>query len=479
MKKRYILCSIMLLAAVACDDELVEKPYSIAQENFYNTPTEVEAGIAAIYPPLRSAFGAVYLLTMESSTDIFIARDNWGQISLFEGVDAGNRNATEGFWRSFYQGVRNANLIIHSVPNGTALTDEAKAKYVAEARFLRALNYFHLVRGWGGVPLRTDTNMEVVHLKRASVDEVYQLILDDLLFAEGNLPDEPPIAGRASMWTAKAVLADVYFALHENADARDKAKEIIESGKFELTPVTVADDFENVFGPAAGGQTKEEIFHLKFAPESQWGWPRYLTYGTAAEGGGYLIAGGYWIPTGREWMPFYMNWDDNDLRKQHHLYTIDIPGRGIEIISRKFRDPTQQNGTMDYPMYRYSDMLLMYAEAEALVQGAPTTDAMEKLNMVHRRAYGYDPTAASPVDFALADYSTNELFLDLVLDERGKETYSEGKRWYDLLRSGKLQEKIMEAYGIEVKERHLLYPIPAQEMNFNEALTPNDNNPGF
>src|SRR5690606_4425305 len=133
------------------------------------------------------------LLTTEASTDIFIARDNWGQISLFEGLEGGNRSPTEGFWANFYTTIRNANIMIAAIPRAEKLTDAEKTFYVAEARFLRALAYFHLVRCWGGVPLRTDTNMDELHIPRSSVDDVYKLIIDDLIFAESNLPSVPSI----------------------------------------------------------------------------------------------------------------------------------------------------------------------------------------------------------------------------------------------------------------------------------------------
>jgi hypothetical protein len=78
----------------------------------------------------------------------------------------------------------------------------------------------------------------------------------------------------------------------------------------------------------------------------------------------------------------------------------------------------------------------------------------------------------------LADYNKDQ-FLELLLFERGKETYAEGKRWFDLLRTGKLKQKIKEAYNIDVKDKHLLWPIPNAEINFNEAISPSDNNPGY
>ncbi|RIH64197.1 RagB/SusD family nutrient uptake outer membrane protein [Mariniphaga sediminis] len=476
--KAYIVCFILvMISLVSCKDELLEKPYIITQENFYNTKIEAEAGIAAIFPNLRSAFSNVYLLTTEASTDVFIARDSWGQISLFEGLDGGNRSATEGFWKHFYRSIRNANIMIHSLPEASGLSEDEKNRYIAEARFLRAFAYFHLVRCWGGVPLRVEDNMDAIHIPRSSAQDVYQLIIDDLLFAENNLPDSPPVAGRGSKWTAKAVLADVYFMLHDNTSARNKAEEIIQSGEFALVEVRDSMDFYNVFGKDASGKTQEEIFYIKYSQQGSWSWPRYLVRNKAEEGGS-LKDGGYWIAAGRPWMPFYTNWDENDLRKAWNTRVVDIPARGTQVLVSKFRDLEYSNGRMDYPLYRYADILLLFAEADCLVQNGPTAEGMEALNMVRRRAYGYETQSASPVDFLLTDYD-KEQFLDLVLYERGKETYAEGKRWFDLLRSGKFQEIIKESYDIDVQERHLLWPIPNAEINFNDGISASDNNPGF
>lgn len=477
MKRYNIYIILLLLIVVGCKKQLVEEPYLITQENFYNNNTEAKAGIAAVYPGLRSAFNNYYLVTTESSSDIFIARDNWGQISLQEGLLGSNRAQTEGFWLNFYASIRNANIMINAIPRAKALSEPEKTAYIAEARFLRALAYFHLVRCYGAVPLRTDANLGLVNLARSPVADVYKLITDDLIFAENNLPDVSAVAGRGSKWTAKAVLADVYFTLHNNSAARDKASEIIQSGKFDLVEVRDSAGFNNIFGPAAGGATKEEIFYIKYSQQSTWSWPRFLVFNTSATGG-YLLNGGYYIPTGRVWMPFYKNWDDNELRKAWDTEALKPGTDSLIVICSKFRDREFADGRMNYPLYRYADILLLFAEADCLDKGAPTAAGMDALNRIHRRAYGYDTKSASPVDFSLNNYNKDQ-FLELVLGERGKETYAEGKRWFDLKRTGKLKEKIKESYGIDVKEIALLWPIPNAEINFNESITPADNNPGY
>src|SRR5690606_4639441 len=120
--------------------------------------------------------------------------------------------------------IRNANIVIKNAPEGDAISPEDVDKYVSEARFLRALSYFHLVRNWGDIPLRTEENMENVELAKSSKEEVYDFILADLLEAETNLPEEQELLGRPTKFAAKTLLADVYLQLGQYSEAREKAR---------------------------------------------------------------------------------------------------------------------------------------------------------------------------------------------------------------------------------------------------------------
>src|SRR5690606_37961087 len=119
-----------------------------------------------------------------------------------------------------------------------------------EAKFLRAFNYFQLVRNWAGVPLRTESNMTETDLKKSTPEEVYALIVADLLQAEQNLPDKASRVGKPTKWAAKTMLADVYLTLGKYAEARDKADDVLKSNKFSLVPIQSVSDFQTkVFGP--------------------------------------------------------------------------------------------------------------------------------------------------------------------------------------------------------------------------------------
>lgn len=480
MKKIGILLAI--LAFSGCKDVLEEQPKSLAVQNFYNTPAELEAAVAAIYAPLRNGncLGGLYPAQHEAMPDYGNGRGSYTIISDYVGLDNTNITRVGQMWDLFYQAIRNANLVIENAPNATATTLEEAMPFIAEARFMRAFAYFIMVRNWGGVPLRTEANATEPTLARNTIEEVYQLVVDDLLFAEQNLPETAKQNGRPSQLVAKTVLADVYLHREQWAEARDKAAEVMQAGKYSLVPVTDSEDFISVFG-ADVVTTPEEIFYLKYSRQSSQGW--FFVMFAHHPGARYHGAGGYFAHyTDSVTNPFIANWNPADLRKTYNLYPYNIGLGNTSVLNRKFRDVAATNANAaanDYPIYRYADLLLLHAEAASRVNGAPTPEAMESLNQVHRRAYGYPLNAPSPVDFNAGDY-TGESFLALVIQERGYETMYEGKRWLDLKRLGIAKDVIKATKGKDVADKHLLWPIPVSELNYNEAINPTtDQNPGY
>jgi len=469
---------LVLLAATSCDDLLVESPRKVAVENFYNTAEEVETAVNAIYSPWRSNTHAVYTGVLDIHSDFGYGRGSYAQFNDFQGLNANNINRVAGFWNFMYLSIRNANIVIQNAPLGDDISQEDVDRYVAEARFMRAFSYFHLVRNWGGIPLRTELNMTVKDLKRSSVDEVYALILADLQVAESNLSDEPEHIGRPNKLAAKTLLADVYLTLGQYDKARDKSSEVIQSNEYSLVPVVAYTDFQKIFGPDVI-TTSEEIFYFKHSRLPGQG--NYLLWILNHPSTKLYTFGGAYAHYGNAADPFYTNWDDADLRKD--LWDVINFGLGTTTtVSKKFIDNAAvgaNDAGNDSPEYRYADVLLMYAEAATRAAGAPTAEAVEALNKVHRRAYGYDPAAPSPVDFVQSDYD-EQSFVDLVLQERGYEFVWEGKRWFDLKRTGTAAEVLLANRGISIAPSHYLWPIPVDELNFNQALDPaTDQNPGY
>ena len=467
-----LLCLVFFSS---CNKDLVEHPKSLAVETFYNTAADAEAAVNAIYPPLRSTnIMGKFMGELAPYVDYAYARGSFAVLNDFAGLDATNISRTDVGWSEFYLSIRNANLVIKNVPNGNDISQADITKYVAEAKFLRAFDYFHLVRSWGGVPIRTDANLTQIDVKRSSPDSVYALIISDLQDAEVNLPDQQAIPGKPSRWAAKTVLADVYLQLGRYADAAGKAEEVIQSRKYSLVPISSTDDLQKIFG-ANAGVTSEEIFYIEYTEQPGFSniWPMYLNHpGTHLLGGG-----GYFGFYSDSTNPVYQNWDNNDLRKGL-WYPWKFGLGNTTLLNKKFIDAEPKAGN-PATWYRYADLLLIYAEAAARANNGPTPAAMEALNEVHRRAYGKDPNTPSSVDFNLADYD-EQSFLDLVIKEYGYEFQFEGKRWLELKRTGKAQEIILATKGKTIAQKTYLFPIPAEEFSFNKALDPaKDQNPGY
>lgn len=473
--KNTIIVIPVLLLAISCEDILRENPKSIASETFYNTAAEVAAAANAMYKPLKDTDFENYWALMECMVDYGFGRGSWASNSDYAGLDATNISRAALIWNQIYLSIRDANLVIMNTPSGTNTSESEKAQFIGEAKFMRAFNYFILVRNWGGVPLRTEDTFEQIEISRSSVNDVYALIVDDLEYAEQNLPDNPRLIGTPSKWAAKTLLADVHLNLKNWSVARDLAKEVIESGKYSLVGVSEPDDFYKIFD-AHVVTSSEEIFYIKHnVIEGSF-------FGMFAHhpGAPYINKRGYYGHYTLDDNPVIANWDPNDLRRQAWFYPWAIGVAPNTLLYKKYihLDATGNPGT-DIPVYRYPDVLYIFAEADNFDNNGPTAAAMEYVNSVRRRAYGYDPVVPSVVDFEIGDYDVNSFF-ELVIKERGYETFYEGKRWLELVRVGKAKETIKAVHGIDIADKHFLLPIPVTETNYNKAINPDtDQNPGY
>jgi hypothetical protein len=481
--KYIIFFFAVVMSLTGCKKILTEEPKSSAAEVFYNTAPEVETAVNAIYGPLRdpNCLSGLYPAQIETYGDYVYGRGSYLPLNAYQTLDNTNITRTGQMWDQFYRAIRNANLVIANAPNGSNISANDVARFVAEAKFLRAFTYFLLVRNWSGVPLRTEANMTEQDIKKSTEAEVYNLIVKDLTDAESALPDVSSLPGRPSRWSAKSVLSEVYMYQKKYTEAMQKTNEVIVSGKYSLVPVTTSADFEKIFGPDVV-TTSEEIFYIKFSKQGTGqGW-QYVMF-AHHPGAGYHGAGGFYAHySDSVTNPVIKNWSTSDLRKVFNLYSYDIGLGKTSVLFRKFKDvaaSTQTSAGNDYPFYRFADILLLYAEAASRVNNGPTPLAVERLNMVHRRAYGQVPGLPSAVDFKIADYNA-QTFLDEIVKQRGYETVYETKRWHDLKRMGIVKAKIREVKGVTVADKFLLWPIPLSEMNYNKALDPvADQNPGY
>jgi hypothetical protein len=480
-----ILFAVLIsLSIMSCKRTLEENPNDrLATTNFYKTASDANVAVNAIYNPIRGQYGGTeYGGQFTAQEDYSAGTGIYLPLSLYV-MNSSSISRTDAAWRDFFRAINSANMAIKYIP-AIQMDETEKNALVAEARFLRAWCYRNLVWSWGGVPIRSTPteSPDAVGGKRASVAEVNDFIIADLQFAETNLPNTPKLAGKPTKWAAKTMLADIYLTLEKWNEARDKSNEVIVSNVYSLVPVKVPGDFELIFGPTVL-TSSEDIFSIKYTRTvgSQIA-QQYSQSNSAYSSGGY--GSFYGLPT----YPLLRDWDKQDLRYQFNIYT-SYPNKSGVIVQNpptapllfgKFKDagfaPSHGN---DYPIYRFADALLIYAEAANQASSGPTALALERLNMVRRRAYGQPPTTPSAVDFTLATAPTQQAFRDLVLRERAYEFLCEGKRWFDLVRTKTVKQVIKAAKGIDVPDSFLLFAIPKNEIDNNPDINPADQNPGY
>lgn len=482
MNKIYVLLLTVSFIVWGCEnmDFLQENPKYDAVETFLTDAQRVESVIFSCYAQFRRApvFGQALHTINETMADYNYGNGSYAYMSRYEGLDQTNTSRINDTWAISYRVIRFANQIL-ILMNDAEMSDSDYKELSGELKFLRALAYSRLTRQWGSVPLFDESNWKELYGPRVAISKIYDFIVRDLEYAEENLPDKEKQYGRPSKWAAKTLLTEIYLYQEKWDEAREKALEVINSNKYALVPVTKANDFYNIFGPDVNG-TSEEIFYIKNTTQNgaQFAWFLHIT-GTSYINPTQGPMGLYSIESNN----FIADWDMNDLRRPFNLYNATVSGIPRKLC-KKFIDPDQTGSYTgnDLPLYKYSDLLLYYAEAASRANKAPTPDAMEKLNMLHRRAYGKDPMKTNEmVDFKLTDYSTLESFIDLVLKERGYETYCEGKRYNDLVRCGKLAEKVKYAKGIDItSDAAYWWPIPNMEFLHNPFMdVETDQNPGY
>lgn len=478
LRKLVLLSTILLTIGLSsCDDILEEKPKSVTAENFYTTVEEIETAVNAIYSPLKNSSIVEFIVRIDTHTDWGYGRGSRAILTNIQGFNSIDEMGS--YWENFYNMIRNSNIVIKNSEKNLEIERVIVDKFLAEAKFLRALAYYHLVRNYGALPLRTEENLGERDLEKSQINVIYDFILSDLHFAELHLDGTPRQAGRPTKYAAKALLADVYLTLEDFENSKTKAWEVIQSNQFSLVPISTFEDFQwDLFGPEII-TSSEEIFYIKYSRQPGYG--NYICWVLNHPSTNYFSYGGAYAHYGLSTNPFFANWNNSDIRKQLWKQ-VDFGLGSNTLVCNKYIDPgavSQSDGGNDLPLIRYPEVLLIYAEASCRISNGPTTEGLEALNQVHRRAYGFNPRIPSTVDFKIADYNKDS-FCDLVLQERAYEFIFEGKRWYDLKRTGKAEEVIKATKGVTIAEKAYLWPIPSSELNYNLALDYKiDQNPGY
>ncbi len=489
MKAKILAILAFLILTIGCQDVLNEEPFTFLSPDKLTTVEGAEAAVKATYAELQgwNNYKEALVSQLEFKSDYMISRGSRYPASVYN-LDVTNLSRVNGIWSSFYSSINRANVIISSFTNLT-LSKDLIDKWIAEAKVLRAFNYFHLVRCYGGVPLRLEPvqDLDNVAIKRSTEAEVYAQIIKDLTEAinSGKLPDSynPAGKGRITIHAAKVLLADVYLTSEKWTDAAATALQVINSGKFRLEP-----DMKKMFSPEDGATHSGEIWSVNFTRKTGLG-AYFLTF--MHNPSPKYSSVGYFTYIGILQCPVIANWDNNDKRKQLNLYNTDkstLEGAGLStsvpMLFKKYIDsnPSGDEHGNDFPLYRYADALLIYAEAKCMADNNPGTEAYDAVNKIRRRAYGVDINTPAP-GIDLSGLSKDG-FRDAVWDERAHEFMMEAKRWYDLKRMGKViaEQKIRASGSTKASgwgPEDWYWPIPRQEIDNNDLISDADQNSGY
>ncbi len=501
MKKLLSYRFLILIAIIAMFSECKKSLLTIdptipinSVDNYYKNESEAVLAVNATYTPLSAIYnGAAWHLgdIMSDDTDLGGGGDG------LETAELDNFNVTSfnpiinTMWAQCYFGILRANLVIERVPLVPVMTASVRNRSIGEGRFLRALYYYHLVRIFGDVPLYTNviTAEQSSTIARSPKQDVYTQIIADLKIAETLLPNTYGASdkGRATAGAAKGLLASVYLTLGDKINAAAKAKEIIDNkavygydlwtdygDNFKLDNENGKESLFEVQYRSGGGQWSDygagQKLNTFFAPRAQdivqssgYGWnipaKNFIdTYEKTGTGYNTIIdkrrIGSMWIPG-----------------DTYGSYTqpSQLVGSPLGLNVKKYFVPVANtlgdNGgwtcALNVPIMRYSEVLLIYAEAAGATLGKPYAD------QVRIRA-GLAPLSGT---LSATQYQ------DAVLKERRLEFAFEMHRWYDLLRNPDTNYflTVMRAAGkTNIQAKHRYMPIPQGERDKNPNLTQND-----
>jgi len=453
------------------------------------TANDGEQDIASINGGF-SSYLRQYWNAQELTTDEAICAWNDGNLRDYHDLDF---TTTNEFVTAIYYRI---NLEISFCNNLIRLTNgkDNLKQYNTEARFLRAMSYWHLLDLFRTGPFVTETNKPGIFFpKQATAQELFNYVESELKAIENELPqpraNQYGRADRGAAWMVLAKLylnSEVYTGVSKYTETITYCKKLIDGG------YTLESKYANLFLADNNLRRNEIIFPICFDGRNTqtWGGTTYLicaSVGGSMNAADFGVGGGWWgLRTTKEFVGKFTD-ITGSTDKRAMVYT---DGQSLEINDiysftqgyalGKYKNVTSTGATgssttfpdTDFPMFRLSDVYLMFAEA-VLRGGAGGTrsQALSYVNLVRERAYGVsagDPTA---------DITDSQLTLDFILDERARELYWEGHRRSDLVRFGKLTSSsyvwawkggVKAGQGVTDKFKTL--PIPASDINSNPNL---------
>lgn len=484
---RLFIFLVLVSSSLGCKKLLDEEVFSeLVAENFLTTRAGLEKLLFSAYTLTADMNGFrdyTRIALQEMPTDILwqqrgVEAANAIQIYQFK-WDAGlAANYLTDRFDDPYKAIRDANILIDNANNG-ALSSAEQELFVAEARFLRALNYYYLWDYFGGVPLRKSAS-DPVQMPRADEATTVKFIEDELLASIPRLPASGTELsyGRAHKGAAMAYLCRLYLNTKQWQKAADMAKAVMDLNYFSLFP-----NYARLLA-VENERNKELIWVRPANAQSGNTGNNFLAASTPAAFKSDPKSGIVWQTNWANFASdylmydaFYNTFEPNDKRTQVILtsfvntsnVTVPLLGKNSSMVWKYVPDPNangQEHGN-DVAEMRYADILLSRAEALNEISG-PTAEAIALINLVRSRA-GID-------NLQLANFTSKEALRSAILMERGHEFFYEGLRRRDLIRHGKFIEFAKNRGITNAEEFRQLYPIPIAAMNSNPLLT---QNPGY
>lgn len=499
--KKYIIPIICLLSIFSCKKQLdLFDPTQKSTANFYKTQSEIEQAVNGSYSNLQNLTLNAWIFEElpSDNTTIQINPADRGQTALIEeyeyyNVTPQNVNVAN-LWSQTYNTIYNINYTLSKIPVATIADGAKKNQYIGELEFLRAYQYFQLVQLFGDVVLVTQplaTASDAFNTVRSPATDVYKQIVADLSDAASKLPLKsqysPADIGRATKDAAWGMLGKVYLTEHDYKDAETTLRQILSLG-YTLN-ANYADNFDisKKNGP-------ESLFEVQYQGNNNLGESSDFEYTFLPLNSFGAITGfpssnpnGFNIPT----KSIINEFETGDKRFPVSISLGYTDGSGnfvaIPYINKYVWPHTIAGATnSNWPVLRYSDILLMLAET-INEQGGPNADAYTYLNMVRTRAGLSAVSGLNQTSFRTA-----------VSHERRVELCFENDRWFQLKRSLSTNDltNYLVAYAnseradpsvtrsgvpfapsdYQFKSYMLLFPIPFQQIYLDHKLT---QNPGY
>lgn len=473
--KRYhfIISTAMVLTSLfSCKKALETKGHSFLSPNtFYTNEADANAALNGAYSNLFSQdmYGRAAWLLSDMPADLFYpVINNSDRTTIFQGTFTASNGVILVWWAANYLVIKNANDVIAYVP-GIDMDENSKNNIVGNARFLRGLCYFNLVKGFGDVPILLTPGIDSLFPVRSSTSAVYAQIIEDLKYAEDNcthiaaLPAEE--IGRATSEAASGLLAKVY--LQKNATSAGETSDYTNAlalcnkvisysnGNFGL--LSLEETFAHIFNPDTKNG-KEILFNIQFgAPPNA---SNIINMGFQP-----ISKGGFGSYNAQN-IHYDSYQTDDTIRRTENVGNTEGSAHKIS----KYDDdgvPPGVFGRNNFIILRYADVLLMQSEAQHRIDPS-NTSKFDGINAVRSRV------GVAPLDFA--NTPTPDDFITALVNERAWEFCVEGQRRWDLIRLGRYKE-VLQAAGRTFDDLHMKYfPIPQAELDINPNLM---QTPGF